>query len=114
MRRGNQNYRPFRLCLAIGDDLVASKHHYRSLDEANAVRTKLLASPTFRARPEEVRGVRVMHFSTFKRIVSEGGGCEMSTLQENARRFGKDFCRQSKLYNVVETLTYLLSEDFKK
>lgn len=101
-----------RVVLRIGDDFVASAKHYPNKPAAERARKGILESPSIRCCDPPV-GVLVMHWSTFKRLVSEGDGVEIHTLQDNVRRFGWNVANASKLYQNIADLEHLLVHECK-
>ena len=110
----NNYHDKWRVCLRIGNDLVASNVHYDSQPEAKIAQRALLNSDTFRGleHGHAGYGVRVMHQKTMRRLIKEGTGTTVKQLMENERRYGRSVARQSHLFCKVDDLTSNLAEEF--
>ena len=100
---------PFRICLRVGEDFVASDRHFLTHAAAEKVRQEILQSPTFRAQEYGSVGIRIMHWHTFRKLCDNGTGVTMARLRQNERRFGKEFAGKSKLYLAAEALNSLVT-----
>lgn len=120
------SYKPWRVCLRIGTDVIASNVHYESKEQAQKVQQQLLSSKTIQngvlhteckdkvtaTDPHQHKiGVLVMHWKTFRKCCNEGTGVTIARLQQNERVFGKAFAKMSPSYAALcEAITSLNQE----
>ena len=103
---------PFRLCLRIGNDYVASNVHYKDKDSAIKDQKALLNTEVFRGLGRGY-GVRVMHWTLFRQLIQDGSGVTTKQLQDNEKRFGREVALRSPLFRKLKVIELALAKEFK-